>query len=89
MSGISQGTAVIEAGPRSGAKMQARLALEQGKRAFLSSALVAGENWARSYKDQRGAIEFDSGADVVKWLRSPAQVEAQSRQRHQLAIELA
>jgi hypothetical protein len=35
MSGISQGTAVIEASETSGAKMQARIALEQGKRAFL------------------------------------------------------
>ncbi|MBS1882113.1 MAG: DNA-protecting protein DprA [Actinobacteria bacterium] len=87
MSGISQGTAVIEAGRTSGAKMQARLALEQGKRAFLMSSLVTSESWARDYMDRRGAIEVTSVADVVGRLRSAAQVEQQSSQRHQLALE--
>lgn len=88
MSGISQGTAVIEAGPTSGAKMQARIALEQGKRAFLMSSLVKSEEWARRYLERRGAIEVKSVDDVVKWLRSPEQVEMQSSQRSQLALEL-
>lgn len=87
MSGISQGTAVIEASRTSGAKMQARLALEQGKRAFLMSSLVTSESWARDYIDKRGAIEVASVADVVGRLRSAAQVEQQSSQRHQLALE--
>jgi DNA processing protein len=39
-SGISQATAVIEAGATSGAMMQARIALEQGKGAFLTASLV-------------------------------------------------
>ena len=87
MSGISQGTAVIEAGRTSGAKMQARLALEQGKRAFLMSSLVASESWAQEYIAGRGAIEVHSVADVVGCLRSAAQVEEQSVQRRQLALE--
>lgn len=88
MSGISQGTAVIEAGRTSGAKMQARLALEQGKRAFLMSSLVTDEDWAKGYLERPGAIEVNSVDDVVRWLRSPEQVEMQSSQRHQLALEL-
>lgn len=88
MSGISQGTAVIEAGPTSGAKMQARIALEQGKRSFLTSSLVKSEDWANRYLERRGAIEISSVEDVVKWLRSPEQVELQSNQRSQLALEL-
>lgn len=88
MSGISQGTVVIEAGRTSGAKMQARIALEQGKRAFLMSSLVTSEDWARGYLERRGAIEVSSVDDVVKWLRSPEQVEMQSNQRSQLALEL-
>ncbi len=87
MAGISQGTAVIEASGTSGAKMQARLALEQGKRAFLISSLATSEPWARDYVERRGAIEVGAVADVVGWLRSPEQVELQSGQRHQLAIE--
>ncbi len=88
MSGISQGTAVIEASSTSGAKMQARLALEQGKRAFLMSSLVTSEAWAKGYLEKRGAIKVSSVDDVVKWLRSPEQVEMQSSQRSQLALEL-
>jgi DNA processing protein len=88
MSGISQGTAVIEASSTSGAKMQARLALEQGKRAFLMSSLVTGEKWAKSYIEKRGAIEVHSVDDVVRWLRSAEQVELQSSQRSQLEFDL-
>lgn len=87
MSGISQGTAVIEATSTSGAKMQARLALEQGKRVFLMASLVTRESWAQRYLE-RGAVEVTSVDDVLRWLRSPEQVEQQSAQRHQLVMEL-
>lgn len=88
MSGISQGTAVIEARATSGAKMQARLALEQGKRVFLMASLVPHEEWAQRYLD-RGAIEVHDIEDILRWLRSPDQVERQSSQRDQLTLELA
>jgi DNA processing protein len=88
MSGISQGSAVIEASATSGAKMQARIALEQGKRAFLMASLVTREKWAQRYL-QRGAIEVHEVEDVLRWLRTPEQVEQQSSQRDQLALELA
>lgn len=88
MSGISQGTAVVEASETSGAKMQARIALEQGKRAFLMASLVTREPWAQRYL-QRGAIEVESVDDVLRWLRTPDQVEEQSTQRDQLSLELA
>jgi DNA processing protein len=88
MSGISQGTAVIEASATSGAKMQARLALEQGKRAFLMASLVTQEDWAQRYL-RRGAIEVSSVEDVLRWLRTPDQVEQQSSQRDQMTLELA
>jgi DNA processing protein len=88
MSGISQGTAVIEASATSGAKMQARIALEQGKRAFLMASLVTREEWAQRYL-ARGAIEVHEVEDILRWLRTPEQVEQQSSQRDQLALELA
>jgi DNA processing protein len=87
-SGISQGTAVIEASATSGAKMQARIALEQGKRAFLMASLVTREEWAQRYLE-RGAIEVHDVEDILRWLRTPEQVEQQSSQRDQLALELA
>jgi DNA processing protein len=88
MSGVSQGTAVIEASSTSGAKMQARIALEQGKRAFLMASLVTREEWAQRYL-QRGAIEVHELEDILHWLRTTEQVEQQSSQRDQLALELA
>lgn len=42
-SGLSQGTVVIEASRTSGAKMQARLALEHGKKVFLVKKLVTDQ----------------------------------------------
>jgi DNA processing protein len=88
MSGISQGSAVVEASVTSGAKMQARIALEQGKRAFLMASLVTREEWAQRYLE-RGAIEVHDVEDILHWLRTPEQVEQQSSQRDQLALELA
>lgn len=89
MSGISQGTAVVEASRTSGAKMQAGIAREQGKRAFLMASLVTREQWAKEYIAERGAIQVESVEDVLHWLRSPEQVEQQSSQRDQLALEPA
>jgi DNA processing protein len=88
-SGMSQGTVVIEASETSGAKMQARLALEHGKRVFLVSRLVTSQPWAQKYVASRGAIEIRSVEDVLARLRSPTAVEQLSAGRQQLALELA
>jgi DNA processing protein len=53
MSGIAQGTAVIDASATSGAKMQARYALEHGKKVFLLSSLVQRYEWAERYAQRR------------------------------------
>ncbi len=88
-SGLSQGTVVIEASKTSGAKMQARLALEHGKRVFLVSRLVTSQPWAKKYVAERGAIEVRSVEDVLTRLRSPDAIEQLSAGRRQLALELA
>lgn len=54
-SGVAVGSIVIEASATSGAKMQARLALEHGKRLFLVECLVLQEEWAQRYRSRRGA----------------------------------
>jgi DNA processing protein len=69
--------------------MQARLALEHGKRVFLVSRLVTSEGWARKYVAERGAIEVEKVGDVLKCLRSPEEIEVLSAGRRQLALELA
>ena len=91
MSGIAQGTVVIEASSTSGAKMQARLALEHGKRVFLLRRLVTDQEWARNYLD-RGAIKVADVDQVLEHLADPNRVQAVAEQRRhvaQLTLELA
>ncbi len=73
MSGMGVGTVVIEASKTSGAKMQARLALEHGKRLFLVNTLVMREEWAQNYAKHPGATVIDSVNDVVDVLAALAQ----------------
>lgn len=87
MSGVSQGTVVIEASHTSGAKMQARLALEHGKRVFLVSSLVMAQEWAQKYADKRGAIVVERVDDVVSHLAQPARVVDVATSR-QLSLDL-
>jgi len=69
-SGVAIGTVVIEASSTSGAKMQARLALEHGKRLFLVESLVLQEEWAQRYKSRRGAQVVHGVDDVVAALEA-------------------
>jgi DNA processing protein len=73
MSGMAVGTVVIEASKTSGAKMQARLALEHGKRLFLVDTLVMREEWAQKYAKHPAATVIESVDDVVGVLAALAQ----------------
>ena len=84
---MSQGTVVVEASATSGAKMQARLALQHGKKVFLLSSLVRERDWARGYLE-RGAIEVRDVADILERLQTPASVQAKSDQRRQMTLAL-
>ncbi|MBX6388665.1 MAG: DNA-protecting protein DprA [Frankia sp.] len=86
MSGMSQGTVVIEASSTSGAKMQARLALEHGKRVYLLRSLVDGHEWARRYASRPGAVVVDNVEDVVTTLLPLERIQAADSRRQQLAI---
>ena len=76
-SGIAVGTAVIEASSTSGAKMQARLALEHGKRLFLVRELVMQEEWAKRYAQRRGAVVVESVDDILSVLDAEVVTELQ------------
>ena len=65
MSGMAAGTVVVEAGKTSGAKMQARLALEHGKRLFLPEALVAREEWASAYATRPAVTVVSDLNDIL------------------------
>jgi DNA processing protein len=77
-SGIALGTVVIEAHGNSGAKMQARLCLEHGRRLFLVRSLVMHEEWAQRYASRPGVTVIETVDNVVEvvdtLLNPPAQL---------------
>jgi DNA processing protein len=88
-SGMSQGSVIIEASSTSGAKMQARLALQHGKLVFLLDTLVTDQRWAQKYLEESArAIRVTEAREVVERLHSPDVVENVSFGRRQLALEL-
>jgi DNA processing protein len=74
MSGYSAATVVVEAPYRSGARMQARLALEHGRRVFLVESLLVND-WARSYANRPNTTVVRSVNDVLAHLESPLAVD--------------
>lgn len=68
MSGMAVGTVVVEASATSGARMQARLALEHGKRLFLMKSLVLHESWAKGYAERPGTLVVDSVEEILEVL---------------------
>jgi DNA processing protein len=77
MSGMAMGTVVVEASATSGAKMQARLALEHGKRLFLLESLVTSQDWARRYAERPGVSIVRDLDDVLSVLVKLAQAPEQ------------
>ena len=67
-SGMAVGTVVVEAGPTSGAKMQARLALDHQKRLFLVESLVLHEEWAQRYASDSATTVVRSVTDILQVL---------------------
>jgi DNA processing protein len=69
MSGYGAATVVIEAAWKSGARMQARLALQHGRSVFLLRSLLE-HDWARDYAKRPGATVVDGVDDVVERLKA-------------------
>lgn len=67
MSGLALATVVVEASSTSGAKMQARFALEHGRPVFLLRRLLS-HPWAREYAERPGAYVVESSAEVAERL---------------------
>ncbi|MFD0068365.1 MULTISPECIES: DNA-processing protein DprA [unclassified Streptomyces] len=86
-SGSALGSIVIEASKTSGAKMQARIAYEHGKRVFLLRSLVAQEPWAAKMVSAGRAVMVATLDDVLGQLDSapPAPTQAEEPY-HQLSI---
>ena len=68
MSGYALATVVVEAAYRSGARMQARLALQHGRHVFLMRSLLE-HDWARDYAQRPGVTVVENADDVFGELR--------------------
>jgi len=65
MSGYGLATVVIEAGETSGARAQARMAVEHGRQVILADQVVARNEWAQQLVGRPGVHTADSVDDVV------------------------
>ncbi|WP_063754436.1 DNA-processing protein DprA [Streptomyces sp. NRRL S-1813] len=74
-SGISRGSVVIEASGTSGAKMQARIASEQGRHALLLRSLVDTQEWARKMVDAGRATVARDVEQMIHLLDAPVSAE--------------
>ncbi|MEU8692131.1 DNA-processing protein DprA [Streptomyces sp. NPDC048665] len=72
-SGISLGSVVIEASGTSGAKMQARVAAEQGRHVLLLQSLVDQQPWARKMVEDKRATVVANTEQMLEKLGSPVQ----------------
>ncbi len=68
MSGYGLATVVVEAGEKSGARIQARLAVEHGRQVILTDQVVARNQWAQALRGRPGvhvAGTVDGVMDIV------------------------
>ncbi|MFI6824086.1 DNA-processing protein DprA [Micromonospora sp. NPDC050187] len=65
MSGYAAATVVVEAGDRSGARIQARLALQHGRPVVLTTQMMRHE-WARSFAERPGVHVARSTVELLE-----------------------
>jgi DNA processing protein len=77
MSGYALATVVVEAGYQSGARMQARLALQHGRHVFLMRSLLQ-HDWARGYAERPAVTVVDNAEQVFGGLQRLAADSAET-----------
>ncbi|WP_132429039.1 DNA-processing protein DprA [Pseudonocardia endophytica] len=65
MSGFGRATIVVEAGEQSGARIQARRAVEHGRTVVLTDAVVEANEWARVMVDRPGVYVASAPAEII------------------------
>jgi DNA processing protein len=65
MSGYGHATVVVEAGEQSGARAQARMAVEHGRPVVLTDQVVAVNEWAKNLVGRPGVLIAGGMADVM------------------------
>lgn len=78
MSGLGLATIVVEAGEHSGARAQARMAMEHGRPVLLTDSVIANTQWGRELADGRrpnvypvaGLQDVSNALDRIVWMTS-------------------
>jgi DNA processing protein len=72
MSALTEGTIIVEAGETSGTLIQARAALDQGRKLFILDSVFRNERltWPHEFEEQ-GAIRVADYDDITRYLPSP------------------
>lgn len=70
MSGYGIATVVVEAGEHSGARTQARMAVEHGRPVILTDLVLETTQWAKELRERPGVHIASATADVVAVVRS-------------------
>jgi len=79
MSGYVSATVVVEAGEKSGTRIQARNAVEHGRPVLLTQGVVAANTWARAMQSQPGVHVVTGLVDVLAVLEQSEDSEAAIR----------
>ncbi|MET9421377.1 DNA-processing protein DprA [Streptomyces sp. NPDC006540] len=87
-SGMSLGSVVIEASGTSGAKMQARVAAEQGRHVLLLNSLVEQQPWARKMVEDQRATPVTDAEQMIEALRNPVRTAEVARGSHHVQLPL-
>jgi DNA processing protein len=66
MSGYSRATIVVEAGEKSGARIQARQAIAHGRPVILTNLVIDSNEWARQLVSRPGVHVASGTAEVMK-----------------------
>ncbi len=70
MSGYGLATVVVQAGEKSGARIQARVAVEHGRPVILTDLAVEANEWARALRGRPRVYVASSSAEVIEHVRA-------------------
>ncbi|WP_194816836.1 DNA-processing protein DprA [Nocardia sp. XZ_19_385] len=65
MSGLGMATVVVEAGEKSGARIQARLSIEHGRPVVLTDLVADSTDWGREFRSRPGVYVASSLAEML------------------------
>ncbi|GLY13663.1 hypothetical protein Kisp01_06790 [Kineosporia sp. NBRC 101677] len=79
MSGYGMATVIVEAGEKSGARIQARVAVEHGRPVILTDMVVARNQWAAELIGRPGVHQARTLSDVMRTICAIDEEQSQAR----------